>query len=59
MTKKGPIFGPQNIRKSRRGKMDLRSIHNDLVLTPISPIKLLRMFASGLAFLKQVRNDYV
>ena len=23
MTKKGPFFGPQNVRKSRRAKMDL------------------------------------
>ena len=25
MTKKGPFFGPQNVRKSRRAKMDLPS----------------------------------
>ena len=26
MTKKGPVFGPQNVRKSRRAKMGLPSI---------------------------------
>ena len=30
MTKKGPFFGPQNVRKSRRAKMGVPSTDNDL-----------------------------
>ena len=32
MTKKGPFFGPQNLRKSRRAKMGFPSMHTALML---------------------------
>ena len=36
MTKKGPFFGPQNIRKGRRAKMGLPSISRQLQLMQAS-----------------------
>ena len=37
MTKKGPFFGPQNVRKSRRAKMGLpsRAIQHTYVVSPV------------------------